>query len=227
MNSRPAFDLPRGPFAQGSLLIYGGGGHGKSIIDLVRMVSTHEIIGIVDDGLQAGSQVMGCDVLGGESVLPTLYESGVREVLNAVGGIGEVKTRISIFRKLMEVGFTFPTMIHPSVVVENSSNLGEGIQVLPLSYVGTEAAVGFGVIINNGVIISHDCVVEDYAGLAPGVVLAGGVRVGEGAQLGLGATVNLNVSIGEYAQIGNSAVIKADVPEGGVVHAGQIWPPRG
>lgn len=223
----PDFDLPTGPFDQGSILVYGGGGHGKSIIDLMRSVGTHKIVGIIDDGMVAGSLVMGCVVLGDENVLTTLYAEGVQEILNAVGGIGDVKSRISIFGRLMDIGFSFPSMIHPSAVVECSASLGAGIQVFPQSYVGTEASVGFGVIVNNGVTISHDCKVGDYAGLAPGVILAGGVSVGEGTQIGLGVTVNLNVSIGAYAQIGNSAVIKTDVPEGGVVHAGQIWPPRG
>jgi acetyltransferase-like isoleucine patch superfamily enzyme len=52
------------------------------------------------------------------------------------------------------------------------------------------------------------------------------VTVGEGVQIGLGVTVNLNVTIGDKARIGNSAVIKADVPSGGVVYAGQVWPLR-
>lgn len=220
------YSLPEGPFEQRSILIYGGGGHGKCVIELVRSVGTYEIVGIVDDGIRAGLQVMGCEVLGDESVIAPLHASGVQQALNAVGGIGDVQLRISIFRKLINVGFSFPTLIHPSSVVEPSAVLGDGIQVLPQSYIGTDAAVGFGVIINNGVIVSHDCQLGDYAGLAPGVILAGGVRVGEGVQMGLGVTVNLNVNIGEYAQIGNSAVIKADVPDGGVVHAGQVWPPR-
>jgi sugar O-acyltransferase (sialic acid O-acetyltransferase NeuD family) len=222
----PNFDLPAGPFDQGSILIYGGGGHGKSIIDIVRSIGTYEIVGIIDDGMRPGDQVMGCVVLGGESVLTALYSDGLRQVMNAVGAIGDIGLRITIFRKLLDEGYSCPTLIHPSAVVEPSAILDSGIQVLPQSYIGTEAKIGFGVIINNGVIVSHDCELGDYVSLAPGVVLAGGVRIGEGAQIGMGVTVNLNVTIGDHVQVGNSAVIKDDVPDGGVVHAGQIWPTR-
>lgn len=222
----PNIDLPKGPFDQGSILIYGGGGHGKSIIDIVRSIGTYEIVGIIDDGMRPGDRVMGCAVLGGEGVLAALHSDGLRQIINAVGAIGNVDQRITIFRKLKDAGYSCPTLIHPSAVVEASATLASGIQVLPQSYIGTEAKIGFGVIINNGVIVSHDCELGDYASLAPGVVLAGGVRIGEGSQIGMGVTVNLNVTIGDQVRVGNSAVIKDDVPGGSVVHAGQIWPAR-
>jgi acetyltransferase-like isoleucine patch superfamily enzyme len=36
--------------------------------------------------------------------------------------------------------------------------------------------------------------------------------------------VNLNVKIGAGVRIGNGATIKDDVPDGGIVRAGAIWP---
>jgi serine acetyltransferase len=42
----------------------------------------------------------------------------------------------------------------------------------------------------------------------------------------MGATVNLGVVIGDGARVGNSAVVKKDVPPGGIVRAGSIWPER-
>lgn len=220
------FDLPQGPFDPGALLIYGGGGHGKSVVELANIMGSFKVIGIIDDGIEPGERVLGYPVLGGEGVLEEMFSRGVVQVSNAVGAIGDIDLRIKIFQKLSRVGFAFPNLVHPSAVVESSATLSSGIQVFPQSYVGTEVEVGMGVIINNGVIISHDCRLADYVGLAPGVILAGGVTVGSGAQIGMGVTVNLNVSIGERALIGNSAVIKGDVPDGSVVHAGQIWPQR-
>jgi acetyltransferase EpsM len=40
----------------------------------------------------------------------------------------------------------------------------------------------------------------------------------------MGVTVNLNVRIGAGARVGNSATVKADVPDGGIVRAGAVWP---
>ena len=219
------FDVPDGPFDNRSLVIYGGGGHGKTIIDLVRALGSYDIVGIVDDGLPMGSSVMDIKVLGGSDVLASLESKGIRQAVNAVGGIGEIGQRVKIFRTILEAGFNCPALIHPSAAIEASAQIDSGAQILPQAYVGTRAKIGFGVLLNSGAIVSHDCEIGDYAGLAPGAILAGGVIVGEGVQIGMGATINLQVSIGVGARIGNSAVIKRDVPAGVVVHAGQVWPP--
>jgi UDP-3-O-[3-hydroxymyristoyl] glucosamine N-acyltransferase len=41
----------------------------------------------------------------------------------------------------------------------------------------------------------------------------------------MGVTINLGVKIGRGVRIGNSAVVKADVPDGAIIRAGAIWPP--
>jgi sugar O-acyltransferase (sialic acid O-acetyltransferase NeuD family) len=209
------------------LVIYGGGGHGRSIIDIVRLLGKYEIVGIIDDELPPESEVMGVPVLGNADVLSSLRSKGVRAAINAVGGVGDVDTRIKIFDRLQEEGFECPAIIHPTATVETSARLSFGTQILPHAYVGTLAQTGFGVIINNGAIVSHDCQLGDYASLAPGAILAGEVRIGEAVQVGMGVTINLGLSLGERARVGNGAVVKADVPAETVIPAGTIWPLRG
>lgn len=206
------------------LVIYGGGGHGRSIIDAVRVLGKYEIVGIVDDELAPGSEVMGVPVLGDAQVLPSLFSKGVRSAINAVGGIGDVDSRIRTFERLQEQGFNCPAIIHPTATVEPSAQLSFGAQILPHAYIGTKAWIGFGVIVNNGAIVSHDCLIEDYASLAPGAMLAGEVKIGRAVQIGMGVTINLRLSVGERALIGNSAVVKRDVPARTIVRAGTIWP---
>ena len=207
-----------------AIVVYGAGGHGKALIDLIRALGTYSIAGIVDDNSPAGSTIMDVTVLGGSKVLGQLIERGVHLAVNAVGGIGDIQSRIKVFDRLSEVGFTCPTLIHPTAFVEQSSILAEGIQVMPHAYIGSEAKVGFGVIINTGAIVSHDCVLGDYANLSPGAILAGEVSIGTATLIGMGVTVNLRVKVGSYARVGNGSTIKQDVPQGGIVHAGAIWP---
>ncbi|MHB1119088.1 MAG: acetyltransferase [Bellilinea sp.] len=209
-----------------ALIIYGGGGHGKAVIDLVRSLYTFDLVGIVDDGLPAGSQVLGVPVLGGKAVLAGLVSRGVRQAVNAVGGIGNIAPRVAVFEQLKIAGFGFPTLVHPSAVVEPSAGVAAGVQIFPHAYVGSSAEVGFGCILNTGVILSHDCVLGDLVNISPGGILAGGVRVGARTLIGMGVTINLDLNIGADARIGNGATVKADVPPGGVVRAGGIWPER-
>ncbi len=212
------------PYDPEALIIYGGGGHGKALIDLVKSINKYRIIGVVDDGIPTDQQIMGYPMLGGAEILAALSENGVRQAVNAVGGIGNINTRIEVFQKLARAGFSCPTVFHPTAFVESSAEVSAGVQVFPHAYVGSEAYLGYGSIVNSGAIISHDCRLEDYTNISPGAILAGEVQVGESVLIGMGATINLRVAIGKNARIGNGATVKQDVPEGAIVRAGTIWP---
>ncbi|MBN1230834.1 MAG: NeuD/PglB/VioB family sugar acetyltransferase [Anaerolineales bacterium] len=212
------------PSPDNGLLIYGGGGHGKSLIELIRVMGDYEVVGIVDDGLEAGSEVLGVPVLGGNERLRDAKKAGIRYAVNAIGGIGNIQLRIRIFEQLVEAGFECPAVIHPTAFVEVSARLAYGVQIFPHAYVGSDCEIGFGVIVNTGAIISHDCNLGEYTNIAPGAMVAGGVETGTGVLMGMGATVNLGVKIGNYVRIGNSAVVKKDIPDNGIVRAGKTWP---
>ncbi len=226
LNAReqPAFAPPETDFDLAAIVIYGAGGHGKSLLDVLRALRHYRILGFVDDGRPAGSEVMGLPLLGGKEALPGLRAQGVRMAVNAVGGIGNIRVRVRVFRILAEAGFVCPPVIHPSAVVEPGAHLEAGVQVMPLAYVGSEAHIGYGALVNTGAIVSHDCRVGAYANLSPGATLAGGVVIGEGVLIGMRATINLGVTVGAGARIGNGATVKSDVPPKGVVRAGGIWP---
>ncbi|MDH3944789.1 MAG: NeuD/PglB/VioB family sugar acetyltransferase [Anaerolineae bacterium] len=222
--SVPNLTAPEDPFDPSAILVYGGSGHGKSVIELIQAAGEYAVHGLIDDGMSVGEQVLGHAVLGGRSELPSLHTSSIRQAANAVGGIGDIMSRVRVFQQLAGAGFYCPPIIHPTAFVEPSAQLAPGVQVFPHAYIGSDARIGFGAIVNTGAVVSHDCVLSDYVNLAPGGILAGGVSVGEAALIGMGVTVNLGVSIGARTRIGNSAVLKSDLPDSGVVRAGGIWP---
>lgn len=211
-------------FDASSIIVYGGGGHGKSVLDLLKSMGTYYIVGIIDDKLRPGSNLLGIPVVGDRTKLPELHQQGIRQAVNAVGGIGNVTTRIEVFNQLHSAGFTCPAIVHPKAYIEPSARLEAGTQVFPFAYVGSDAVIGYGSIVNTGAIVSHDCQLSAYVNLSPGATLAGGVEVGEKALVGMSATINLLTKIGAGARIGNGATVKSDVPPGGLVPAGGIWP---
>lgn len=206
------------------ILIYGGGGHAKSLIDLIRAEGRFQIVGILDDGITAGTRILDVPVLGGGDLLGSMRRQGIGKAVNAVGGIGSIAPRLVVYQKLKEAGFICVTVSHPRAYVEPNANVGEGCQLFFNSYIGSDVTIGFGSIVNTGAIISHDCVLGDYVNISPGAILAGAVTIGERTLVGMGVTINLGVKIGAGVRIGNSAVVKADVPENGIVKAGTIWP---
>ncbi len=207
-----------------AILVYGAGGHGKSLIELIRASGKYSIAGVIDDRKPLNTEVMGVPVIGRSQDLPSLFQKGFRRMVNAVGGIGDISQRIAVFERGRSSGFVFPMVIHPTAFVEQSATLSEGVQVFPHAYLGSDAKVGYGVILNTGAIVSHDCQLGDYVNLSPGAILAGEVEVGEATLIGMGVTVNLRVKIGAHCRIGNGATVKQDVPDHTIVRAGSTWP---
>jgi acetyltransferase EpsM len=211
-------------FDPSSIFIYGGGGHAKSLIELIQVQNNFRVIGIIDDRLPIGEKVLGIPVLGGVGALEKYFRHGLRNAVNAVGGIGDIHARINIFETLKTVGFEFPILVHPTSFVEPSAKLSPGVQIMPHAYVGSDAQIGFGTIINTSAVISHDCSVGDYSNISPGALLAGGVLIGSETLIGMGANINIQVKVGRGVRVGNNATVKSDVPDADIVRAGTIWP---
>jgi acetyltransferase EpsM len=208
-----------------ALVVYGGGGHGKSLIELVRSVGRFELVGVIDDNLKPGESILGLPMLGGAEVLSELAGRGIRQAVNAVGGVGNILSRVDVFRRLHEAGFHCPAVVHPTAVVEQSADFSDAVQIMPRAYVGSEASIGYGSIVNTAAVVSHDCQVGSYVNIAPGALIAGAVEIGDRSLVGMGVTINLEVRVGQGVLIGNGATVKRDVPDGSVVHAGAVWPP--
>lgn len=218
------YTLTHDPSIENAIVLFGGGGHGKTLIELVRASGVYHWIGVIDDQLPAGAQVLGVPVLGGAELLSDLRSAGVHLAVNGVGGIGRPELRQRVFAMLAEAGFSCPAVVHPSAWIEPSAHLDEGVQVLAHTYVSSSAQIGFGSLLNAGVVVSHDCVIGRVVNLSPGAMLAGGVHLEDYVQVGMAATINLGLRVGSAARIGNGATIKANVPAGTVVHAGETWP---
>ena len=211
------------PCFDNRIVVYGGGGHGKSVIDLIRQTRAYRILGIADDALSRETVVLGIPVLGSRRVLPELVENGVRLAANALGGISSITARVEVSHVLAELGFAFPVLLHPRSVVEPSAHLEDGVQVFANAYVGSEVMLKQGCIINTGAVVSHDSVVGQFSHIAPGALLAGGVQVGARTLVGMGVTTAIGVRIGSDVRIGNGALVHQDVPDGTIIVAGTNW----
>ena len=138
-NNYPDFN-----FDASKVIIYGGGGLSKMIIESVRVLGCYQIVGIIDDSLPKGTDVIGSPVLGGAEALPELYKSGVRMAVNSVGGIGNYKVRLNVFHQLADAGFVCPAIVHPTAHVDPSARIEAGVLVLAMSYVSGKRCGGHG-----------------------------------------------------------------------------------
>lgn len=199
------------------IIIYGGGGHAKTCIDIIRQMGVFDIYGIVGRKLKLGSLVLGVPVVGDDEYLIKLYKEGYHLIVNGVGAVSNHPVREDIYIKLKNIGFYLPNILHPKSILEPSVKMGEGNQIMAAAAVGSDAVIGNNCIINTGSIISHDCSLADNVHTAPGAILAGNVIVGSNTLIGMGSCTYLRVKIGTNVTIYNGCIISHDITDNSII----------
>jgi UDP-N-acetylbacillosamine N-acetyltransferase len=191
-------------------ILYGAGGHGRVVADILAALPGIEAVGFIDDDSERHGRVLGTlTVLGGSDQLITLRDRGVS---GAVVTIGANAPRSSKAAALVEVGMELITAIHPSAVLAPDVVVGPGTVIMAGVIVNAAARIGRNVIINTGATVDHECILGDGSHISPGANLAGNVDVGDGAHIGIGCSVVPGVRIGSRSTVGAGAVVLHDVP---------------
>lgn len=192
------------------ILVFGGGGHAKVVIEILQLDSRNTLVGIIDKNPQlAGSRVMGVPVLGDDS---QIAGAGADAFCVGIGSIGVGSVRARVFDDARARGLEPVVGVHPAATVSAAAQLGDGTVVMAGAVINPGVVLGQNVIINTGAVVDHDCRIGDHAHVAPGAVLSGGVTVGRRSLVGVGASVMQGISIGDDAVVGAGAVVVRDVP---------------
>lgn len=195
------------------LVLIGGGGHCKSVLDAALKSNEYAEIVITDPIIQTGTSILGCEVIGKDDRLPVLKSQGFLEAFITVGSIKGARLR----EKLVEIahvhGFIFPVIIDPSASVSEYVQIGEGTFVGKNAVINADVHIGKHCIINTGTIIEHECMIGDFVHVAVGAILCGNVRVGAGSFIGAGSTIIQGISIGNESVIGVNSTVLTDVKD--------------
>lgn len=190
-------------------IILGAGGHGRVVLDILLAGKAYKPVGFLDNNPALhGRRIDGLPVLGDLSQLPTLWKSGVRKAIVAIGDNG---VRRQMGDAVGRDGFELINAIHPSAGVSSSASIGRGVVVAAGAIVCAHCQIGDYVILNTGCIIDHESMIGTAAHICPGVKLAGHVTVESGAFVGIGATVIQGLRIGFESVVGAGAVVIRDV----------------
>lgn len=193
-------------------VIVGGGGHAGFVIDCLRNTPVN-LVGCTDFQKVIGEKLStGHDIIGDDSILPQLFNDGVRTAYVGVGGATDNSNRTRIYNTLVELGFYLPPIIHPSAIIGFGSTIGYGTLIGPGASIGPGCQIGNNVIVNQGAIVSHDCVIEDHVHLTPGSIIAGSVSVGTGSTVGMAATVLFGKKVGQNCLVHNGASVRNNLP---------------
>lgn len=202
-----------------NFLVWGGGGHGKVVADVMRSAGM-EISGFIDaDPVKLGTTVEpgGSRVVISEADFLKAIEQGElpHAVHGVVLGIGSNADRARCRQRLTGTNIAIAT--HQGATIAPSAKLGPGCVVMPGAIINADATIGAGVIVNTQALVEHDCVVGDDSHIGPGAVIAGGVRVGIRVLVGAGAVIIPGLTVGDDAVVGAGAVVIRNVSAGATV----------
>jgi len=201
----------------GKIILVGGGGHCKSIIDSINGLKQFEIVGIIDKKHKEclGSDI---DIVGSDENLNSLYKYGIKNAFIAVGSIGNPSIRIKLYNLLKDIGYSFPIIIDKTAIVSSSAMIEEGVFVGKGAIINTNAVIKKQCIINSGAIVEHDCKINEFVHLAPGATLSGGVYIGKRTHIGTNSTIIQNINVGNDVIVGAGSVIVKNVKDGTKVY---------
>lgn len=194
------------------IILIGGGGHAKSIIDTINTMSAYNIVGIIDTKEKLNAIVSGFKIIGEDQDLTYYFNQGIRNVVIAIGSIGKVESRIKAYEICKKIGYQFPNIVDKSAVVSKDITIGEGNFIGKGTIINTKVTIENGCIINTGSIIEHGCNIENFVHIAPGSVLCGNVWIKKNSHIGAQSTIIQNVTVGEDSVIGAGSLVLKDIP---------------
>jgi sugar O-acyltransferase (sialic acid O-acetyltransferase NeuD family) len=144
------------------ILIIGAGGHAKVVAETLALCGNYELIGFVDDKVEAGTEIVpGIKVLGNVASAPKF------EFDSFFVAIGNNTLRENLHKKFASSKMPV-VLIHPYSCISPSARIAEGSIVLPGAVISAGAVVGTACIIGSNVHIDHETIIGDYCHIRNG-----------------------------------------------------------
>ena len=198
---------------QKNLILIGGGGHCKSVIDVAESAG-YNILGVLDMPEEVGKSVLDYKVIGTDDDIPQYADKA--EFIITVGFIKNPAIRVRIYNKVKGAGGKFATIVASTAHVSRYATLGEGTVVMHQAVVNAGAQVGANCIINTFCNIEHDAVIGDQCHISTGTMVNGDCKVGERVFIGSQSVLANGITVGDDIIIGAGSVVRKSISEKGV-----------
>lgn len=193
------------------VVLIGGGGYCSGVIDSLNKMGGYQIVGITDPIKEKGTLFCNVPVLGDDSCLNDIFQSGACFAHITVGAIGDNTLREKLIKIALDIGFTLISIIDPSAKVSEFVKLGEMIYIGKNAVINSDVEIGNYCIVNTSSVVEHGCRLGDFVHAAPSSAMAGDVRIGDNTHIGINATIIQGIRIGNYCMIGAGSTILRDI----------------
>jgi sugar O-acyltransferase (sialic acid O-acetyltransferase NeuD family) len=201
--------------SQQKIILVGGGGHCKAVIDVIESNGSYEILGILDVQEKVGETVLGYPIIGTDEQIGKYISSDVC-FLVSIGQIKTARVRRTLFEELKRQGAQLATIISPTAYVSRHSIVGEGCIIMHHATVNAGVIIGSNTILNTSCNVDHDVKIGDHCHVSTHAVINGGCEIGSGTFIGSNSVFNQGVHIAENVIIGAGTVVNKAILEPGI-----------
>lgn len=190
------------------LIIYGCGGHARSVADVALYNGIKNLI-FIDANARSKEQIFGF------AILAKLPHNGMDLNNNYIVAIGDNRTRYKIFSELKSQQKTFTRIISKDAYLGINHLFGVGVFVGHNAHVGPNTIIGENTIINTHCLIEHDCLIGKHCHIAVNATVTGKCALGDFITVGAGATIIDGITVCSNVTIGAGAVVIRDIEKAG------------
>lgn len=194
------------------LIIVGASGFGREVLQWVKhcnkSANAWNIKGFIDDNSQALDQYE-CDY----EVIDSLKSYTVKKNDYFTIAIASPKVKKTVVEILKAKGAKFASIIHPTAIISEFCEIGDGIIVTPNAKVSPNVKVGnFVTLLGSG--LGHDSIVEDYCTITGNCSINGHVRLEEGSFIGSNSCIAPGKKVGAWALVAMGSMVISNVRPG-------------
>lgn len=198
---------------QKNLILLGGGGHCKSVIDVAESAG-YIILGVLGRPEEVGKQVLDYKVIGVDDDIPQYVDKA--EFIVTVGFIKNPAIRIKLYNEVDKAGGKLAIIVASTAYVSKYAKLGEGTVVMHQAFVNAGAQIGNNVILNTFTNIEHDAVIGDQCHISTGTMVNGDCKVGQNVFVGSHSVLTNGITVGDDIIIGAGSVVRKSIEQKGI-----------
>lgn len=197
------------------IILIGGGGHCKAVIDVIETENKFQIAGVVDVPENLGQKILNYEIIAKDNDIPGLTKQ-YKYFFITVGHIQSPVLRIKLFNFVKKSGGELPVIISPNAHVSKHAKIGEGTIIMHNTIINAGSEIGDNCIINNKALIEHDCRIGSNCHISTNTIINGNCVVGNDSFAGSCSVLKNGISIVPGTIIGAGAVVINNLSKSGV-----------
>jgi sugar O-acyltransferase (sialic acid O-acetyltransferase NeuD family) len=194
------------------VIIVGAGSTAQTVASILLCDRNFQVIGFTDkDNKTKGKKILGIEVIGGHDILKDLFKKDIHGAVVAIGYDNNIREKY--FHQLKEIGYEMINVVHPSVLIDSSSVISEGVIIGPGCVVSPMVKIERNTILEPGVVVGANTEIADNVYVGIGCCVSGGSLIRRNAFLSAGCSISSFVTIGKNVRVECGSSVITNIPD--------------